>query len=37
VVWVPGGCGLDAAHGELVTVAAATSVAPVAAAPGGVA
>jgi len=46
VVWVPGSCGLDAAHGELVTVAAATSVAlvaaatsvaPVAAAPGGVA
>jgi len=32
VVWVPGGCGLDAAHGDLVTVAAATSAAPVAAA-----
>ncbi len=25
VVWVPGGCGLDAAHGDLLTVASATS------------
>ena len=30
VVWVPGGCGLDAAHGELVTVATATSAGTVA-------